>query len=257
MENSSNVFLAENLFSEGTNAHEIAHQWFGDSVTEADWHHLWLSEGFATYFGHIFFERADGRDKFIRLMRADKEKYIKSYESYGASAPPIYDPTITDLTKLLNANNYQKGGWTLHMLRRLMGDEKFFAGIHDYYRSYRDRNALTDDLRKVMEFHYGQPLDWFFKEWVFEPGYPVYDATWIWDEAAKELKLRIAQKQSPTVFRMPLDIEFKTGGATRREIIRVSEREQTFNFKLDARPQIVAIDPDEWVLKVLTINEGR
>lgn len=257
MENSSSVFLAENLFNEGTNSHEIAHQWFGDSVTEADWHHLWLSEGFATYFGNLFFERADGRDKFIRLMRADKAKYIKSYESYGAGAPPIYDPTITDLTKLLNANNYQKGGWTLHMLRRVMGDEKFFAGIRDYYQTYRDRNALTDDLRKVMEAHYGRPLDWFFKQWIFEPGYPVYDATWNWDETAKALKLRVAQKQSPTVFRMPLDVEFKTGGATRREVIQVNEREQTFNFKLDAKPQSVALDPDEWVLKVLTINEGR
>ena len=201
--------------------------------------------------------RADGRDKFIRLMRADKAKYVKSYQSYGASAPPIYDPTIRDLTKLLNANNYQKGGWTLHMLRRVMGDEKFFAGIRDYYRTYRDRNALTDDLRKVMEVHHGRPLDWFFKQWVFEPGYPVYDATWNWDEAAKALKLRVAQKQSPTVFRMPLDVEFKIGGATRREVIQVNERVQTFDFKLDAKPQGVALDPDEWVLKVLTINEGR
>ncbi|HEY7179835.1 MAG TPA: M1 family metallopeptidase [Blastocatellia bacterium] len=256
MENSSAIFLAENLFSEDTNAHEIAHQWFGDSVTEADWHHLWLSEGFATYFGHLFFERADGRDKFIRLMRADKEEYINSYKSQGAGAPPIYDPSIIDLMKLLNANNYQKGGWTLHMLRHVMGDEKFFAGIRDYYQTYRGRNALTDDLRKVMEFHYGRPLDWFFKQWIFGPGYPVYDATWNWDEAAKELRLRIAQKQSPAVFSMPLDVEFKIGGATRREIIRDSEREQTFDFKLDARPQGVAIDPDEWVLKVLTIKEG-
>src|SRR5215475_12234654 len=100
MENSSSIFLAENLFSEDTNAHEMAHQWFGDSVTEADWHHLWLSEGFATYFGHLFFERSDGRDKFIRLMRADKEEYLKSYKSQGAAAPPIYDPSITDLKKL-------------------------------------------------------------------------------------------------------------------------------------------------------------
>jgi aminopeptidase N len=108
-----------------------------------------------------------------------------------------------------------------------------------------------------MEVHYGRPLDWFFKQWVFEPGYPVYDATWNWDETAKALKLRVTQKQSPTVFRMQLDVEFKTGGATRREVIQVNEREQTFNFKLDAKPQSVALDPDEWVLKVLTINEGR
>jgi len=89
---------------------------------------------------------------------SDREQYIKSYETFGANAPPIYDPTITDLTKLL------KG--------------------------------------KTMEFHYGQPLDWFFRQWGFEPGYPVYDATWSWDETAKELKLRVAQKQSPTVFRI-------------------------------------------------------
>ena len=257
MENSSNIFLAENIFSEDTNAHEIAHQWFGDSITEGDWHHLWLSEGFATYFGRLFFERADGRDKFIRLMLTDREQYIKSYALYGSNPPPIYDPKITDLTTLLNPNNYQKGGWTLHMLRRVMGDDKFFAGIRDYYRTYRDRNAMTDDFRKAMELQHGQSLDWFFKQWIFEPGYPVYDATWSWDEKAKELKLRIAQRQSPTVFRMPLDIEFKIGAATRREVIQCAEREQTFNFKLDAKPRSLTIDPDEWVLKVLTITEGR
>ena len=193
----------------------------------------------------------------MRLMQADRDRYFKSYQSYGSSAPPIYDTSITDLTKLLNANNYQKGAWTLHMLRHLMGDDKFFAGVRDYYQTYRDRNALTDDFRKVMESNYGQPLDWFFKEWIFEPGYPVYDAVWSWDESAKELKLRVTQKQSSTIFNMPLDVDFKVGGKTRREVIRVSEREQSFNFKFDSKPQSVAIDPDEWVLKILTIKEGK
>jgi len=254
MENSSNIFLAQNGFSEDTNAHEVAHQWFGDSVTESDWHHLWLSEGFATYFGHLFFERADGRDRFVTLLSKDKEAYLKDY---SGDPRPIYDPSITDLMKLLNKNNYEKGGWVLHMLRHLMGDETFFAGIRDYYETYRDRNALTDDFRKVMEFHYGQPLDWFFKQWIFEPGYPIYDASWNWNETAKELTLRVTQKQSPTIFRMPLDIEFKVGNKSQREVIQVGQQEQTFSFKLDAKPQDVAIDPDEWVLKVMTITEAR
>ncbi|HKX31007.1 MAG TPA: M1 family aminopeptidase [Blastocatellia bacterium] len=253
MENSSNIFLAQNAFDEGTNAHEIAHQWFGDSVTESDWHHLWLSEGFATYFGHLFFERADGRDSFRQRMAADKEGYLKAY---GSDPRPVYDPSIKDLMKLLNANNYQKGGWVLHMLRHLMGDEKFFAGIRDYYRTHRDRNALTDDLRRVMELHHGQPLDWFFKQWIFEPGYPIYDAAWSWDESKKELRLRIRQTQSSTVFRMPLDLELRLGVSKRREVIQMNEREQTFSFKLDAKPQSLALDPDEWVLKVLTLGEG-
>ncbi|MBO0799030.1 MAG: M1 family peptidase, partial [Blastocatellia bacterium] len=227
MENASSIFLAENAFGELLNAHEIAHQWFGDSVTEADWHHLWLSEGFATYFANLFAERFEGRDKFVRLMLKDKEDYLKQY----ANDPrPVYDPSITDLIKLLNANNYQKGAWVLHMLRGLLGDEKFFAGIRAYYRTYRDRNALTEDLQHVMEFHFGQPLGWFFKQWIYEPGYPRLDAVWHWDENAKDLTLRIEQTQAQTVFRLPLEIEFRYDKNAQREKIDVGERSQNFTF---------------------------
>jgi aminopeptidase N len=251
MENSSCIFLGENVFDEHVNAHEIAHQWFGDSVTEADWHHLWLSEGFATYFANLFAERFEGREKFVQLMVKDKEAYLAEYSKYPR---PMYDPAITDLMKLLNRNSYEKGGWVLHMLRHLMGDEKFFAGIRDYYRTYRDRNALTEDLQRVMEFHYGQPLGWFFKQWIYEPGYPQLDASWRWSESSRELTLRIEQRQSQTVFQLPLDIEFKLGKDTSRETINLSERLQTFTFKLAAKPQSVALDPDEWVLKVVNLR---
>ncbi|HET8678090.1 MAG TPA: M1 family aminopeptidase [Blastocatellia bacterium] len=259
MENSSNIFFDEKAFNgsgrlEGTVAHEIAHQWFGDSVTEADWHHLWLSEGFATYFENLFFERADGREKFVRLMLNDKETYLKANR---ANSRPIHDPATTDLFKLLNANNYQKGGWVLHMLRHVVGDTAFFAAIRDYYVRFRDRNAMTEDFQHVVEAHSNQKLDWFFDQWVFKAGHPVYDARWRWDEAAKELRLTVAQKQEQTVFRMPLDVVIKTGETIRLEIVQMSEREQTFTFKLDGKPRAVAIDPDEWVLKDLTINEEK
>ena len=259
MENSSNIFFDERAFNgsgrlEGTVAHEIAHQWFGDSVTEADWHHLWLSEGFATYFGHLFFERADGRDRFVKLMLQDKEKYLSEYSS---DPRPIYDPSITDLFKLLNANNYQKAGWVLHMLRRVVGDEKFFAGVRDYYSAHRDRNALTVDLQRVMEYHAGRSLDWFFQEWIYGPGYPIYDASWRWDEGAKQLRLRVAQKQEKQLFRMPLDVEIEQAGETRREVVQVDERDHTFTFKLNSKPRSVALDPGEWVLKVLTLAEEK
>ncbi|HZB46646.1 MAG TPA: M1 family metallopeptidase [Pyrinomonadaceae bacterium] len=257
MENSSNIFFDENSYDgtgklEGTVAHEIAHQWFGDSVTESDWHHLWLSEGFATYFGALFFERADGRERFVRMMLDNRERYLKDAESV---ARPVYDPSVKDLFKLLNRNNYQKGGWVLHMLRRVVGDEKFFEGVRDYYRTYRDGNALTADFRRVMELHHGRPLDWFFRQWIYEPGFPAYDAAWRWDEPSKRLRLLVRQTQAGAPFRMPLDVEFRGGeGAPRRETVEVGGREQTFDFKLDAKPQSVALDPDEWVLKVLTLR---
>jgi len=257
MENSSNIFFDENSYDgtgrlEGTVAHEIAHQWFGDSVTESDWHHLWLSEGFATYFGALFYERADGRDRFVRMMLDNKERYLKDAESV---ARPVYDPSVKDLFKLLNRNNYQKGAWVLHMLRRVVGDEQFFEGVRDYYRTYRDGNALTEDFRRVMELHYGRPLDWFFRQWIYEPGFPAYDATWKWDEPSKRLTLKVRQTQTGATFRMPLDVEFREGEDSRREVVEVSGREQTFDFKLNTRPRAVALDPDEWVLKTLRLRE--
>jgi aminopeptidase N len=259
MENSSSIFFDEKAINasgqlEGTVAHEIAHQWFGDSVTESDWHHLWLSEGFATYFGYLFFGYAEGRGKFIGLMLKAKERY---FEQYAADPRPIHDPAITKLFDLLNRNNYEKGGWVLHMLRRVMGDEQFFAGVRDYYRAYRDRNALTADFQKVMEARAGRSLDWFFKQWIYEPGYPVLDASWRWDEAARQVRLTVRQKQKQEPFQLPLDVEIKLDGAARREVIEIKEREQAFSFKLDARPQALAIDPDEWALKVLNLTEEK
>ena len=259
MENSSAIFFDEKAFNGSGNlepvvAHEIAHQWFGDSVTEADWNHLWLSEGFATYFGALFFERADGRDRFVKMMLENKQGYLAQY---ATDPRPIYDPNIKDLFKLLNANNYQKGGWVLHMLRHVLGDEKFFAAIRDYYRTHREGNTLTADLERVMEFHAGRRLDWFFRQWVYEPGYPIYDATWRWDESAKELRLTVSQKQEKTVFAMPLDVEIKFGDTSRREVAQMNQRDQTFTFKLNQKPASVAIDPDEWVLKVLSLREEK
>jgi aminopeptidase N len=257
MENSSSIFFDENSYDgsgklEGTVAHEIAHQWFGDSVTETDWHHLWLSEGFATYFGALFFEHADGRARFLEIMRGARERYLKDSD---AVSRPVYDPSEKDLFKLLNRNNYEKGAWVLHMLRHLMGDAKFFAGIRDYYQTYRDRNADTEDFRRVMEKHYGRRLDWFFGEWIYKPGFPAYHARWSWRENVRQTCVSVNQTQTAVLFRMPLDIEFRMGGESRRETVNPQRREQVFCFRQSRKPQSVSVDPDDWVLKSLTIQE--
>jgi aminopeptidase N len=254
MENSSSIFFDENAYDgsgklEGTVAHEIAHQWFGDSVTESDWHHLWLSEGFATYFGALFFEHADGRARFLEVMSGAREKYLKDSD---AVSRPVVDPSVTDLFKLLNHNNYEKGAWVLHMLRHVMGDEKFFEGVRDYYKTYRDRNALTEDFQRVMEKHAGRPLDWFFREWIYEPGLPAYEAYWYWSDDALQTCVHLSQKQPGTLFRMPLDVQFKAHGGLRRETVEMTQREQNFCFWERGSPSDFAVDPDEWVLKTLT-----
>jgi aminopeptidase N len=129
-----------------------------------------------------------------------------------------------------------------------------FAGIRDYYRAYRGRNALTADFASAMERAAGRKLDWFFDQRFYGAGYPVYAAAWHWDDGAKELRLRIAQKQ-PTLFQMPLDVAFITDDQTRRETVEVKGREQTFTFRCERKPQHVALVPDEWLLKVASLKE--
>src|SRR5688500_1294949 len=121
-------------------AHEIAHQWFGDSVTESTWADLWLSEGFATYFAGLFLQRYDGEAAFREYMRQAAENVFQ-YEKKNRT--PIFDRNTEDLFALLNANNYQKGAWVLHMLRSSLGDEAFFRGIRNYYEAHKNATAST------------------------------------------------------------------------------------------------------------------
>jgi aminopeptidase N len=250
MENASAIFLDEKRIDggkslEGLVAHEIAHQWFGDSVSQRAWHDLWLSEGFATYFGHLFFERADGREVLQAAMRSDRDDYLRAH----AEAPrPVYDPRITELTKLLNAYNYKKGAWVLHMLRGVMGDPAFFAGIRDYFAAYRESNASTAEFRMVMERHAGQSLEWFFRQWIFEPGHPVFATKWTWNDA--KVRVQVDQKQGGTVFRTPAVIEVRdaSGGSARHSVV-IDERSEEFEWPSESKPAAVVLDPDGWVLK--------
>src|SRR2546427_9923820 len=165
MENSSAIVFTNTLFDlrgnekmsarfgiperiESVVAHEIAHQWFGDSVTESTWADLWLSEGFATYFAGLFIQKHDGEDAFREYLRNAAQRYF-NFEKRAQS--PIHDTETTNLMSLLNPNNYEKGAWVLHMLRSQLGDEAFFKGVREYYNSHKEGNATTEDLRTALE----------------------------------------------------------------------------------------------------------
>src|SRR5437867_5727642 len=153
-------------------AHEIAHQWFGDSVTESTWADPWLSEGFATYFAGLFIEKYDGEEAFRAYMRNAAGKYF-AYEKQRNA--PIHDAQTQDLMQLLNGNNYQKGAWVLHMLRSRLGDDAFFRGIRRYYQEHKNSTANSDDLRNALEKASGQQLRPFFNRWVYDSGHPQYE----------------------------------------------------------------------------------
>jgi aminopeptidase N len=274
MENSSAIVFSNTLFDprgdqkmsahfgipegiESVVAHEIAHQWFGDSVTESTWADLWLSEGFATYFAGLFIEKYEGQDAFHEYMRSAAGRYF-AYEKQRNA--PIHDTETLDLMKLLNENNYEKGAWVLHMLRRRLGDEAFFRGLRAYYDAHREANATTEDLRMALEKASGTSLKDFFSRWVYGSGHPSYHANWSWNQrTGKEgtLTVRLEQTQAGLPFLMPVPLEILTETGTSKQLIKPAGKLTVARFTLKERPTGLRLDPDETILKETTVERGR
>jgi aminopeptidase N len=232
-------------------AHETVHQWFGDAVTEADWHHLWLSEGFATYFTAVFFELhggplGRGTEELERRMREMAGTVVAYFEQSGEA---IHDPTQKDYFKLLNANNYEKGAWVLHMLRREVGDVAFFEGVRDYYASLRDGTAWTADFERAMERAAGTELGWFFEQWVDRPGHPVLAVEHA-AEGPDSGRVTLRQVQAGAAFRFPVELELGWRTGTRRERVVMEGREASYVFDTPDPLETVTVDPDGWLLHV-------
>jgi len=255
MENSSAIFYAERGYAdrtmgEGVVAHEIAHQWFGDAVSQRDWHHLWLSEGFASYFGPLFFELIGEAETFASAMRSNRTRYLQS----AVVARPVIDTAVDNAFELLNANNYQKGAWVLHMLRAELGDSVFFAGIRDYYELFRDSTVLTSDFAAVMSRRAGRSLDWFLMQWLLQPGYPQLEVSWSYRETVGSVSVTVHQVQPRDwgVFRLrlPLLLQFD-GGAEEQVLIDASGWVDTHEVSAAEPPIRVVLDPEGSLLMVV------
>jgi aminopeptidase N len=250
MENASAIFYADRGFRKGgtpagTIAHETAHQWFGDAVTEREWSNLWLSEGFATYFEELWTRHAFGDSAFHREMAGTRTQILRDPV---VAARPVIDSEQTDLMKLLDANSYQKGGWTLHMLRGLVGDSAFFRGIRDYYAAHVDRNALSDDLMAAMERSSGMKLRWFFDQWLRRPGFASLTTSWHFDAASRRVVLDVEQGSRFAPYRLTLsaDVTDAAGIVHRVRIDIAAEHlvHVTLPLELSAAPRAIVFDPD-------------
>lgn len=224
MENAGCIFYDENAVTgngkmENLIAHEIAHQWFGNSASEADWAHLWLSEGFATYFTNLHLEYKYGRDKMNEQLIKDRNRVIRFHEMVQL---PLKDTISTDPLEMLNPNAYQRGAWTLHMLRNKIGDDPFWSGIRAYYDTYKYNNALSSDLQRIMQNQTNIDLSLFFKQWLEQPGHPVLNAEL--SKSGKKQLLILTQNQEET-FNFDLEIELN-GNCKKSKIITVSIKEK-------------------------------
>jgi aminopeptidase N len=251
LENANTIFYFENSVTgtaerESLIAHEEAHQWFGNSATENDWHHVWLSEGFATYFTNLYLENTYGRDRLVEEEQTDRQQVI---EYYRKNPSPVVDTTIVEIGKVLSTNAYQKGGWVLHMLRHEVGDLNFWKGIQEYYAKYKNGNALTSDFKKVMEDVSGKDLTVFFKQWLFQAGHPKISGSWHYDSKTKSLELEVSQTQKGILFQFPLDIELiNKNGQKEIQTIQVSAKTEKYQLSTSQIPEKLALDPNTWLL---------
>ncbi|MGB2868385.1 MAG: M1 family aminopeptidase [Bacteroidota bacterium] len=234
-------------------AHELAHQWWGDVVTCKDFRHIWLNESFASYYDPLYHERTLGRDEFDYTMYQDQQagvvvdttrgrKPIVSVESYGD-------------------NVYPRGAAVLHMLRFLLGDDMYHRAIKHYITKHQFQAVETNDLKVAIEEATGQNLKWFFDEWIYKAGHPVFDLSYTWDVEKKAVLLSVKQTQTMDsltgVFRMPVDIEITTPSGITTQRVGILTKDTTYVLPCTDKPLLVIFDKGNWLLKELNWEKSR
>jgi len=232
--------------SGGTIAHEIAHQWFGNSVTESDWDDAWLSEGFATYFTALYDEHHVGHDAFIRSVQG----MFARARAAAQTEKPLVHENISDLRGVIPQLVYQKGGSVLHVLRGQVGTAAFWKAIREYYRRHQNGLASSKDLQRVFEETSGQDLEWFFTQWLHWTTVPAVEGSWWWDDAGKKVIIQLTQTQKGKPYRLPLEFGLFADGAVtpRIEKVELTQASQRFEIAFDRAPSDVAFDPNTWML---------
>ncbi|MEZ5428001.1 MAG: M1 family aminopeptidase [Pyrinomonadaceae bacterium] len=246
--------------SEGLQAHELAHQWFGDFVTTREWAHIWLNESFATYFQALWTEKSKGHDEFLYSdVISDQAAYLATWAQ--GNRRPIVTRYYASKDGLFDTYAYPRGGAVLHMLRRHLGDELFFKSLNHYLRKYANQPVETGQLRIAIEEATGQSMDWFFDEWLYKMGHPIFEVTKSYDAAKKELTLRVKQTQKidplneyPQVEFFQTWVDIEIDGRIERVWIEPKE-ENVFTFKADAEPKLVNFDYESALIKELKFEK--
>lgn len=237
-------------FSEMLICHELAHSWWGNMITCADWKNIWLNEGFARYAEALWEEGKNGSSALKAYMN-----YLNRPQYWQSSSVYIWD--TTSVSTIFNRIVYDKGAWILHMLRKIVGDQTFWEILTRYRQKFAYHSVVTDDFQQVCEEVSGKQLDWFFQQWVYGLGQPSYNVAWQKSRQAAGWLLELTLKQTqttPTVFKMPLDLYIQYAGGDTTLIIWDSLRVQQVQIVLPIMPESLTLDPDNWVLKKISYS---
>lgn len=262
METSSAIFYGEDLVNgkrdERTRnvvIHEIAHQWFGNAVTETNWDDAWLSEGFATFFTLLFIENAYGKEEYNKgIIKAKKSVLDMTVKMPNFS---IVAARTAEKEQVTTGLTYQKGAWILHMLRDYMGEQNFKKGIQSYYQKFYNANATTDDFRTEMEKASGKNLKIFFKQWLYQPINPNIDLQWSYDYNSKKINIHLTQTQLTDFnFDLPIEIACYLKDNTTPVVLKMNmnQKEIHQSFKINGSIVKVEIDPRNVLLSSNTIT---
>lgn len=251
---SSSLVGSLNSSGQATIAHELAHHWWGNLVTMRTWDDIWLNEGFATYSEVLFFERFANMAPGELLSRSYDDGQVDGNLGGTVTAENLDQPF--DDTGAI----YRKGGWVLHMLRRVIGDQKFFEALRRYAARYAFSNASTADFQQVCEEVFGAPLGWFFQQWIYARGRPVYKVSTeisALQNGDHAVTVVLKQKQSHPIpgreagnYIMPLEMTINyADGTSETRVVFNDKRKQRFDFTVSKPPTSVGLDESHWVLK--------
>jgi aminopeptidase N len=244
----------------GLDAHELAHQWFGDLTTTATWAHIWLNEGITTYMESVHEEKSRGWEaaqwnwlnQQLQAMGADQNE-----------ARPLVkgeDPGQDPINLFFSGHVYPKGAQVAHQLRRLLGDSIFWAGMKRFLTDNGFKPVETRDYAIAMEKASGQDLDWFFNQWAYGIGFPKVKVTRSWDAGRKLLGLTVDQTQAidstHPFFRFPTTVRIVTRDSVVRQNIMVTEQHQHFDIPLPAEPVTFRFDEGGWLLGTVTTDQS-
>lgn len=241
----------QDFSSDSLVSHELAHQWWGDTVTERTWSHVWLSESFATYSEYLYSNHDLGEDEGAVNLKQKKDSYLA--EAHHRYIRPIVFNRYNSPWDIMDSHSYPKGAVVLHMLRFIMGEKPFFRALNHFISKHAFGVVDTHDFMTSIKEATGQNLDWFFDQWIFKPGHPVFKINKKWDPAAKKLTLTINQTQDFSkgvpVFTLPVMIEVTTEEETFTKKIWIDKKENEFSFKVDSKPLMIRFDKGNFLLK--------
>jgi aminopeptidase N len=237
-------------------SHELAHQWFGDTLTCRDWSEAWLNEGFATYFEHVERDARLGREEYDWGVLGDLDAYLGEFaQSYDR---PIVCKDYQAPIDLFDRHLYEKGSLVLHMLRRKLGSEIFWSAIRDYVSSHENGIVETTQLKRACEKVSGLSLERFFDDWIYRSGHPELTVEATYEEG----RLVVTMKQDPkgsstTPFGLPFEIEVMTKDGERlTRCVEVTEAQASLTLELPERPTYVAFDPELRVAAPVKLSFG-